>query len=471
MNSLANLNIFIEPAIAAVPPPRPQVTSSSFKQEFNKQLETPVKGLDSQSKKAANAPQAAVQETNAQTANKPEVEKNTLSSSEKNEALTQVPLDEELGKFLAALPEEEAKELLNEISQWLSQLNPEELAELLAALETSPEALFSLMPESLQQLVTNLTANNPASMQQLHQLIANLASSSANFQQLAAINYQAAQGNQPASLTLVQTEAAGHQTAEKQTATANIASPQSQPNLTATSSKQDEEPKTQASRKSKSKNQISQLISKLNKASQTAVNRNNAAATASSLTLNGTHQASKEGIHQLLQQASQGLSQNVNSTSQLNAARSMPLMMQAAAKANAQALANRLSIMQAQNMKVAEMRLDPPNLGKVRIQIRMTGEQASVNITAANPQARELLEQALPRLKDMLSEEGIDLADAQVFDEQQDEETAEQKAQEEVQQLAASQGIKGNSIAGLDAVEQEHIYYLTEPLGLVDYYA
>lgn len=464
MNSLANLNIFIEPALnpAAPAPKAKPVNTSGFKQEFNKQLNAPVKSLDSQSKKAASSLPPAEKEATSQQA----------SSAQEKTGQQEVALNEGLRNFFAALTDEEASSLLDELTQWLNQLSPDELNELLASLEEGPGALLNLMPESLQNLVDGLLAKNPEGLEQLHELVASLAASGINFEQLASINYQQANANQPASLSLVQAEAATSALAKEGAAPSQQQA--AAQNLAELANKEEA-----ATSDRKGKNSINELISKLNKAgkaaSKNASTASNASNTASASTFTSSltsNLAGKEGINQLLQQASQGLSQNVNSTSQLNAARSMPLMMQAAAKANAQALANRLSIMQAQNMKVAEMRLDPPNLGRVRIQIRMTGEQASVNIVTANPQARELLEQALPRLKDMLSQEGIDLADAQVFDEQQQEQAKEDQAKEEVNQLAAAKlGTSAANLAGLEGEDAEQIYYLTEPLGLIDYYA
>ena len=57
----------------------------------------------------------------------------------------------------------------------------------------------------------------------------------------------------------------------------------------------------------------------------------------------------------------------------------------------------------------AEIKLDPPQLGRVDVQIVMQGDRAQLAFTAETSVSRELLEQSLPRLREMMSEAGIDL--------------------------------------------------------------
>lgn len=62
----------------------------------------------------------------------------------------------------------------------------------------------------------------------------------------------------------------------------------------------------------------------------------------------------------------------------------------------------------------AELSLTPPHLGKLDITISVSGEQTSATFVSASPAAREALEQALPRLREMLAEAGISLGQASV---------------------------------------------------------
>ena len=62
----------------------------------------------------------------------------------------------------------------------------------------------------------------------------------------------------------------------------------------------------------------------------------------------------------------------------------------------------------------AELTLTPPQLGKVEISISVNGDQTSATFVSASPAAREALEQALPRLREILAEAGITLGQASV---------------------------------------------------------
>ncbi|MEZ5615742.1 MAG: flagellar hook-length control protein FliK [Rhodocyclaceae bacterium] len=62
----------------------------------------------------------------------------------------------------------------------------------------------------------------------------------------------------------------------------------------------------------------------------------------------------------------------------------------------------------------AELTLTPPQLGKLEITLTVSGDQTSAAFVSASPAAREALEQALPRLREMLAEAGITLGQASV---------------------------------------------------------
>lgn len=62
----------------------------------------------------------------------------------------------------------------------------------------------------------------------------------------------------------------------------------------------------------------------------------------------------------------------------------------------------------------AELILNPPQLGKVEVTISVNGDQTSASFVSASPAAREVLEQALPRLREILADAGITLGQASV---------------------------------------------------------
>lgn len=75
-----------------------------------------------------------------------------------------------------------------------------------------------------------------------------------------------------------------------------------------------------------------------------------------------------------------------------------------------QALGERVVLMMRGEQQLARLVLNPEHLGALEVQIKVKDEQAQVWLQAQSPQAREALENALPRLREMLAEQGLDLA-------------------------------------------------------------
>lgn len=62
----------------------------------------------------------------------------------------------------------------------------------------------------------------------------------------------------------------------------------------------------------------------------------------------------------------------------------------------------------------ADIRLDPPDLGGMQIKVAMSGDAASVNFIVQSQHARDVLDQAVPQLREMLEEQGISLGESSV---------------------------------------------------------
>ncbi|MHC9244102.1 flagellar hook-length control protein FliK [Aeromonas jandaei] len=78
-------------------------------------------------------------------------------------------------------------------------------------------------------------------------------------------------------------------------------------------------------------------------------------------------------------------------------------------------LHQKVNLMLADKLQQAEIQLDPIGLGKMKIQIQIdASSQASVHFVVQHGQTREMLEQAMPRLRDMLAGQGIQLGQTQV---------------------------------------------------------
>ncbi len=69
-----------------------------------------------------------------------------------------------------------------------------------------------------------------------------------------------------------------------------------------------------------------------------------------------------------------------------------------------------------QQIKAAAISLNPPELGPVDIKIKIVDDVASVQFNSHSGQVREAIEQALPRLRDMMADHGVQLNDVNVSD-------------------------------------------------------
>ena len=79
-----------------------------------------------------------------------------------------------------------------------------------------------------------------------------------------------------------------------------------------------------------------------------------------------------------------------------------------------QQMADKVRWMVNSNNLQADIRLDPPELGSMQIRVNVSGEAASVSFVVQSQQARDVLEQATPRLKELLEEQGIELGQSSV---------------------------------------------------------
>jgi len=78
------------------------------------------------------------------------------------------------------------------------------------------------------------------------------------------------------------------------------------------------------------------------------------------------------------------------------------------------ALGQKVAWLVNQRHQVAEMQLNPPNLGPLEVKITIANDQASALFVSHHAAVRDAIEAALPRLREMLAENGIMLGNAQV---------------------------------------------------------
>ncbi|RUP82626.1 flagellar hook-length control protein FliK [Alteromonas sp. KS69] len=116
---------------------------------------------------------------------------------------------------------------------------------------------------------------------------------------------------------------------------------------------------------------------------------------------------------------------------------------------------------------MAEIRLDPPELGSMQVRVNVSGDAASVSFIVQSQHAKDALADAMPRLKDMLAEQGINLGESEVR-----KDNSSQNGDGSGQQLAGngvpSQDIDGEFDEGSTVIEQS---VTREAKGGIDYYA
>ncbi|WP_292363625.1 flagellar hook-length control protein FliK, partial [Methylophaga sp. UBA1464] len=92
----------------------------------------------------------------------------------------------------------------------------------------------------------------------------------------------------------------------------------------------------------------------------------------------------------------------------------------------ARVMSSRVVWMAREGVQQAELRLNPAHLGPVEVRLSMQNEQTSVTFVASNAAARDALEQALPRLRESFSDNGLALNHAEVSHQDQSSQSSEQ---------------------------------------------
>lgn len=143
----------------------------------------------------------------------------------------------------------------------------------------------------------------------------------------------------------------------------------------------------------------------------------------------------------------------------------LPVQTPASSQAWAEDVGNQVRWMLGRAESKAELVLTPPNLGKLEVSISLAGDQTTAHFVASSQAARDALEQALPRLREMLQQAGIQLNQSNVST------SGEQSAQGN-----ADGGSRGGRHGGEGQIadagsEGSHVQWLRQHDGMVDTFA
>lgn len=83
-------------------------------------------------------------------------------------------------------------------------------------------------------------------------------------------------------------------------------------------------------------------------------------------------------------------------------------------KGFADALSQQVVWMVDKDAQVAELRINPPELGPVEVRLTINGDQASAQFVSTHAEVRDALESAIARLRESFAEAGIQLGEASV---------------------------------------------------------
>ncbi|EGR0624139.1 flagellar hook-length control protein FliK [Vibrio parahaemolyticus] len=180
----------------------------------------------------------------------------------------------------------------------------------------------------------------------------------------------------------------------------------------------------------------------------------NAALSAGALKATASQQDKPESQYGLAGQLQAAAGQQGVATQQqtrAEAAQQAQLPLQLTKELANEQVAEKVQMMMSKNLKNLDIRLDPPELGRMQIRMTMNNDLANVHFTVTNPQARDIIEQTLPRLREMLAQQGMQLADSSVQQQSSGQQQSGYAAAEQNGQGTSGRGFSGQSDENFDA--------------------
>jgi flagellar hook-length control protein FliK len=136
-----------------------------------------------------------------------------------------------------------------------------------------------------------------------------------------------------------------------------------------------------------------------------------------------------------------------------------------------EAVVDRVMVMSSQNLKSAEIQLDPAELGRLEVRISVNQEQSQVTFASPHAGVREALDSQMHRLRELFAQQGMNQLDVNVSDQSLSRGWQGQEGD-------GGKGRGGSSGELLGADEEQHLSTVesaratsVSARGLVDYYA
>ncbi len=131
---------------------------------------------------------------------------------------------------------------------------------------------------------------------------------------------------------------------------------------------------------------------------------------------------------------------------------------------------SRLKWMVNSQVQSAELKMNPSNLGPVEVKISVQNDQTTIHFSAQNGAVREALDSAMPRLREMLADNGVNLADVDVSDQSfaQQQKTFEQSRDAAGDECASGDELDDGETEGMIVSDEGEMLLSSK---MVDYYA
>ena len=133
-----------------------------------------------------------------------------------------------------------------------------------------------------------------------------------------------------------------------------------------------------------------------------------------------------------------------------------------------QQLSDRVLWLARGDVQNAQINITPAHLGPIQISLSLNGEQMTAHFVSANQEVRQALEDALPRLREMLAGAGINLGQANVGSQQQQAQAEQFAAKGENSRQSSDGAILPADQHGIDTASARPIQ---RGQGLVDLFA
>ncbi len=133
-----------------------------------------------------------------------------------------------------------------------------------------------------------------------------------------------------------------------------------------------------------------------------------------------------------------------------------------------EAVVDRVMWLSSQNLKSAEIKLDPAELGRMEVRIDMNKDQTQVTFLSPHAGVRDALEGQLSRLRDMFAQQGMNLVDVNVSDQSRGWQGQGEGDGRHAGRAGAGDSQDEESVLGVSEISSSR---LSGDRGLVDYYA